>query len=75
MVNCPKHSPMSVAITLEDDIDIVEDMIVRENNSPTPEQNIDLMLCWLSNTSLKLGGKYTVKHTSKKQVHNQKYPL
>ena len=21
--------------------------------------------CWLSNTSLKLGGKYTVKHTSK----------
>ena len=60
------HSPMSVAITLEDDIDISRgDMIVRENNSPTPEQNIDLMLCWLSNTSLKLGGKYTVKHTSK----------
>ena len=60
------YSPMSVALTLEDDIDISRgDMIVRKNNSPSPEQNIDVMLCWLSTTPLQPGGKYAIKHTSK----------
>ena len=59
-------APMSVAITLEDDIDISRgDMIVRKNNSPQPEQNIDVMLCWLSDTPLQPRGKYAIKHTSK----------
>ena len=36
--------PMSVCITLEDDIDISRgDMIVRENNQPNSDQEIDLM--------------------------------
>jgi sulfate adenylyltransferase subunit 1 len=60
------YAPMSVAITLEDDIDISRgDMIVRKNNSPQPEQNIDIMLCWLSDTPLQPRGKYIIKHTSK----------
>ena len=60
------YSPMSVALTLEDDIDISRgDMIVRKNNSPIPEQNIDVMLCWLSTKPLQAGGKYAIKHTSK----------
>ena len=60
------YSPMSVALTLEDDIDISRgDMIVRKNNSPNPEQNIDVMLCWLSTKPLQDGGKYAIKHTSK----------
>ena len=59
-------APMSVTINLEDDIDISRgDMIVRKNNSPKQEQNIDLMICWLSDSPIKEKGKYALKHTSK----------
>ena len=58
-------SPMSVCITLEDDIDISRgDMIVRENNKPTIEQDIDVMICWMNEKKLMLRGKYTIRHTS-----------
>ncbi len=59
-------SPMSVTITLDTDIDISRgDMIVRENNVPTVSQDIDMMVCWMSDRPLNLGGKYSVKHTTK----------
>jgi sulfate adenylyltransferase subunit 1 len=57
--------PMSVAMTLEDEIDISRgDMLAKINNQPTVGQDIELMVCWLNVTPLKLGGKYTVKHTT-----------
>ncbi|MCO5247990.1 MAG: sulfate adenylyltransferase subunit CysN [Chitinophagales bacterium] len=59
-------APMSVTITLEDDIDISRgDMIVRENNVPKIGQDIELMICWLNETPLKLNGKYALMHTSR----------
>ena len=59
-------APQSITMTLEDDIDISRgDMIVRKNNSPEPKQDIDLMICWLSDIPLQLRGKYAIKHTSK----------
>lgn len=58
-------APMSVSIQLEDDIDISRgDMIVRENNQPQVEQDIDLMLCWLGNKELVANGKYGILHTT-----------
>ncbi len=58
-------SPMSVCITLTDDIDISRgDMIVRENNQPTIGQNIDIMICWMDEKNMILNGKYTIRHTS-----------
>jgi sulfate adenylyltransferase subunit 1 len=58
-------SPMSVCMTLKDDIDISRgDMIVRANNSPKSQQNVDLMICWMNEKKLVLNGKYTIKHTS-----------
>ena len=58
-------TPMSVCITLEDDIDISRgDMIVRENNQPKTEQDIDLMVCWMSNKNMIIRGKYIIKHTT-----------
>lgn len=58
--------PMSVTFTLEDDIDISRgDMIVRKNNQPEVSQDVDIMLCWMSETPLKLGKKYSLKHTTK----------
>jgi sulfate adenylyltransferase subunit 1 len=58
-------SPMSVCMTLTDDIDISRgDMLVRKNNRPTVEQNIDLMICWMHEKKMMIGGKYTIRHTS-----------
>ncbi len=60
------YPPMSVTITLEDDIDISRgDMLVKENNVPQIDQNIDLMVCWMNEKPLVLNGKYAVKHTTK----------
>lgn len=59
-------APMSVTITLEDDIDISRgDMIVRENNQPEVGQDIDVMICWLNEKSMNIGGKYAIKHTTR----------
>lgn len=58
-------APLSVIITLEDDIDISRgDMIVRKNNLPRVEQDLDIMACWLSDKPMQINGKYTVKHTT-----------
>jgi len=58
-------SPMSVCMTLEDDIDISRgDMLVRENNKPTIEQDVDLMICWMNEKKMIQKGKYTIRHTS-----------
>ncbi len=57
--------PMSVTMTLEDDIDISRgDMIVKENNGPRVGQDIDVMMCWMSEKPMMLNGKYAIKHTT-----------
>ncbi|HUH74291.1 MAG TPA: sulfate adenylyltransferase subunit CysN [Chitinophagales bacterium] len=59
-------APMSVTITLNDEIDISRgDMIVRENNVPKTGQDIDLMVCWMNETGLRPNGKYIIRHTTK----------
>ena len=59
------YAPMSVSMTLEDDIDISRgDMIVREKNQPEIGQDVDVMVCWMSERPLQLNGKYAVKHTT-----------
>ena len=62
-------APMSVSITLEDDIDISRgDMIVKPNNTPQASQDIEVMLCWLGNDPAKPRAKYTIQHTSNEQT-------
>jgi sulfate adenylyltransferase subunit 1 len=62
-------APMSVSMTLEDDIDISRgDMIVKPNNKPQASQDIEVMLCWLGNEPAKPRAKYTIKHTSNDQT-------
>ncbi len=62
------HAPMSVSITLDDDIDVSRgDMIVKTNNKPEPVQEFDAMLCWLHNDTAKPRSKYSILHTSNEQ--------
>ncbi|MDG3581279.1 sulfate adenylyltransferase subunit CysN [Galbibacter pacificus] len=63
------YAPMSVSITLEDDIDISRgDMIVRTKNKPESSQDLEVMLCWLNNEAAKPRTKYVVRHTSNEQM-------
>jgi len=58
--------PMSVVMTLEDEIDISRgDMIAKPNNAPQSGQDIDMMICWMNESKLVPGKKYTFKHTTK----------
>ena len=58
-------SPMSVCITLNDNIDISRgDMLVRTNNQPQISQDIEVMICWMNERKLTPKGKYTIRHTS-----------
>ncbi len=59
-------SPMSIAMRLEDEIDIGRgDMITKPNQPPRVTQDIDAMICWFSSrASLAVRGKYVLRHTT-----------
>ncbi|NQW26864.1 MAG: GTP-binding protein [Flammeovirgaceae bacterium] len=58
-------APMSITIQLTDDVDVSRgDMLVRSNNQPSVQQDIDIMMCWLHNQSPKPKAKYLLKHTT-----------
>ncbi|MFN2430841.1 MAG: sulfate adenylyltransferase subunit 1 [Cryomorphaceae bacterium] len=60
------YAPMSVTIQIEDDMDLSRgDMIVRTNNQPTVAQDLDVMICWMSDRAIALRGKYAIVHTTK----------
>ena len=60
-------SPMAVTVVLEDDLDVSRgDMICRPNNQATPSQDLEAMVCWMSEASqLNEGSKLAIKHTTK----------
>ncbi len=59
-------TPLSVALTLEDEIDISRgDMIVASDNLPQHAQEISAMICWFSEKKLLPRGKYFLRHTTR----------
>jgi bifunctional enzyme CysN/CysC len=60
-------APQSVAIRLEDDLDISRgDMLCRPHNQPHVGQDLDAMICWMNErATLNPGNVYTVKHTTR----------
>ncbi len=58
--------PMSVTVHLEDDVDVSRgDMIARVKNAPSPSQDIDAMVCWMTTTPLQPRQKLAIKHTTR----------
>ncbi|MGI9157152.1 MAG: sulfate adenylyltransferase subunit 1, partial [Marmoricola sp.] len=58
--------PMSVTVRLADDVDVSRgDMIARVNNAPKPSQDIDAMICWMTNEPLRPRQKLSIKHTTR----------
>lgn len=60
-------APMSIAMTLNDEIDISRgDMLVKLNNPPEPRQDIEAMICWFSSDKKLSGrGKFVLRHSTK----------
>jgi bifunctional enzyme CysN/CysC len=58
--------PMSVTVLLEDDIDVSRgDMICRPHNTPTVAQDVEAMVCWMTDEPLVAGQKFAIKHTTR----------
>jgi len=59
--------PMSVTLVLTDDIDISRgDMICRPHNQPSVTQDVDAMVCWMSDSrKLAPRDRLIVKHTTR----------
>jgi len=58
--------PMSVTVRLADDVDVSRgDMIARTRNAPKPSQDIDAMVCWMTNEPLRPRQKLAIKHTTR----------
>ncbi|MCY1030644.1 GTP-binding protein [Corallococcus sp. BB11-1] len=59
--------PMSVSVTLEDALDVGRgDMLCRPGNPPTVGQDVDAMVCWLSDAAvLGAGARLALKHTTR----------
>jgi bifunctional enzyme CysN/CysC len=60
------YPPMSVTVRLKDNIDISRgDMICRPQNQPRATQDVEAMICWLTDRPLRERGMYAVKHTTR----------
>ncbi len=61
------YPPMAVTVRLADEIDISRgDMICRPNNQPEVGQDIEAMICWMSEFSeLRPNAKLALKHTTR----------
>jgi sulfate adenylyltransferase large subunit len=59
-------APMSVTIHLADDIDVGRgDVICRPSNQPAVGQNLEAMVCWMTDKPLSPKGRYALKHTTR----------
>ncbi len=57
--------PMSVSMTLDDDIDVSRgDMIVRKNNQSRSTQDLDLMICWMNEKAMNVRQKFGLRQTT-----------
>jgi sulfate adenylyltransferase subunit 1 len=59
------YPPMSVTLSLKDDIDISRgNMIIHEHDKPKESTEIRVMLCWMNMKPLQMNSKYILRHTT-----------
>jgi sulfate adenylyltransferase subunit 1 len=60
-------SPQSITLTLAEDLDIARgDMIVEDDDPPTPQTVMNAIVCWMSAKPLRAGKKYVLRHTTRR---------
>jgi len=59
-------APMSVTLRLTDDLDVSRgDMICRPHNVPATAQDVEAMVCWMTDQPLRPGARLALKHTTR----------
>jgi bifunctional enzyme CysN/CysC len=59
-------APMSVTVTLEDELDISRgDMLVHPRNVPLAQSSFEAMVVWMNETAMDPGLAYILKHTTR----------
>jgi bifunctional enzyme CysN/CysC len=59
-------APMSITMRLADNIDVSRgDMICRPHNKPVVGQDLEAMVCWMTDKPLKVGDFVMLKHTTR----------
>lgn len=59
------HAPMAVVVTLEDEIDISRgDMIVHSDKVPEVSDALEVMVVWMSETTMQPGTAYLIKRAT-----------
>jgi sulfate adenylyltransferase subunit 1 len=58
--------PMAVTLRFEDDLDVSRgDLVCRPHNAPAVTQDLEAMVCWMSDRPLEPGRKLALKHTTR----------
>jgi bifunctional enzyme CysN/CysC len=59
-------APMSVAVTLEDELDVGRGALLCEPDArPYAARDVEATLCWLGESPARVGGRYLLKHTTR----------
>ena len=59
-------APMSVVMTLTDDLDVSRgDLLAKPNNRPACSHDLEAMVCWLGEKPLQPQGNYLLRHTTR----------
>jgi bifunctional enzyme CysN/CysC len=59
-------APLSVAVRLEDDIDVGRGaLLCRPDEPPVTGRDVEATVCWLGENPARLGGRYLIKHTTR----------
>jgi sulfate adenylyltransferase subunit 1 len=60
-------SPQSITLTLAEDLDVARgDMIVEDDDPPTPQTTMNATVCWMSAKPMRPGRKYGLRHTTRR---------
>jgi bifunctional enzyme CysN/CysC len=60
------YAPMSVTVRLQDNLDVSRgDLICRPHNAPKVTQDVEAMVCWMTDKPLRPGTKLAIKHTTR----------
>lgn len=58
-------APQSIVLHLEDDVDISRgDLIVKSDDLPKIEQELEVLVCWMGDKPLKSGSKYLIQNNT-----------
>ncbi|WP_313598896.1 sulfate adenylyltransferase subunit 1 [Epilithonimonas vandammei] len=58
-------APQSVVLHLEDDVDVSRgDLIVKSDDLPKIEQELEVLVCWMGDKPLKAGSKYLIQNNT-----------